>query len=194
LGEEVEGGPLDAAFWIQVTNTVGLPVANVLCPVEVKNIRRWIYPSAHELHQLLHKSALLQARNPEVLICPILITRKKSFPANQMSRELGFRVLDVNAHFVLPIREVDSDVLDRLHTELGFSDLVAHDTAHPGLVAALRSVATTAVSNANSWKAFSPDLVDHFAALRTDLPKAAQDAAMQEFKEAVRELGAEARW
>ena len=53
LGEPVQGGPLDSAFWVQVANAVGLPVANVLCPVEVKNIRHWVYPNANELHQLL---------------------------------------------------------------------------------------------------------------------------------------------
>lgn len=105
LGEEVEGGPLDSVFWVQVTNAVGLPVATVLCPVEVKNIRHWVYPNANELHQLLHKAALLQIRHPDVPICPILITRRKSFSANAMSRALGFRILNVNKQFVLPSLE-----------------------------------------------------------------------------------------
>jgi hypothetical protein len=194
LGEEVQGGPLDGAIWLQVTNAVGLPVANVLCPVEVKNIRHWIYPSADELHQLLHKSAHLQIRHPDLLICPILITRRKSFTANAMSRELGFRILDVRKQFVLPITDVDLDVLARLQSELGFVDLVAQDGSDSGLVAALDSVAKTAVQNAMNWKTYAPELIAHFAALREEQTQAAAHVSMEEFREAVIELGGEARW
>ncbi len=36
-------------------------------PIEVKNIRHWIYPGAWELHQLLDKAARLQARLAEFI-------------------------------------------------------------------------------------------------------------------------------
>lgn len=194
LGQDVEGGPLDNAAWVQVTNAIGLPVATVLCPIEVKNIRHWVYPNANELHQLLHKAALLQDRHPDVSICPILITRKKSFSANAMSRELGFRILDVHRQFVLPVEEVDKAVLERLQSELGFVDLRAQDSADPSMVKALSSVATTALSNAMRWKTFGPELVEHFARLREDLSLAAEHTAMEELRDAVRELGGDARW
>jgi len=194
LGEDVEGGPLDSACWVQVTNEVGASVGVVLCPIEVKNIRHWIYPNARELHQLLHKAALLQKRHEDVDICPILITRKKSFSANEMSRELGFRVLDVHKQFVLPVAEVDRQALVRIQEELGFKDLVAQDAAHAGLVSALKNVATTALPNAHRWREFGPELIDHFDALREDLGPKAQAEAMQSLREAVLELGGEARW
>jgi hypothetical protein len=162
--------------------------------VEVKNIRHWVYPNANELHQLLHKAALLQVRHPDLPICPILITRRKSFSANAMSRELGFRILDVNKQFVLPVAEVDREALERLRSELGFTDLIADDGAATGLVRALSSVAATAMANAMNWQTYGPELVEDFEHLRQDLRPGVQHSAMEELREAVRELGGEARW
>ncbi len=194
LGEEVEGGPFDNAAWVQVTNSIGAPVEVVLCPIEVKNIRHWIYPSASELHQLLHKAALLQRRHEDLHVCPVLVTRKKSYSANAMSRDLGFRILDVNRQFVLPVAEVDRDALSRIRTELGFSDLVAHDGADPALVRALQQLSSTALTNAMHWRRFGPELVDHFETLRENLTPSQRHAAMEELHDAVRELGGDARW
>jgi hypothetical protein len=194
LGEEVEGGPLDNAFWVQVTDALGRPLTTVLCPVEVKNIRHWVYPNASELHQLLHKAALLQIRHPDVPICPVLITRKKSFSANAMSRELGFRILNVDKQFVLPVAEVDREVLARLQTELGFIDLTAHDGQDPNLVRALASIGSTAATNAENWRLFGPELAEHFEALREDLEPTREHAAMDDLREAVRAAGGAARW
>jgi hypothetical protein len=194
LGEPVQGGPLDNAFWASIVNSVGLPVDTVLCPVEVKNIRHWVYPNADELHQLLHKSALLQILHPDLNICPVLITRKKSFSANAMSRELGFRILDVHKQFVLPIAEVDRAALEAMQTELGFIDLVAYDGIDDGLVKSLQSVANTAMANASRWRTYGPELVDHFEELRSGLSPAAEHTAMEELRDAVRQLGGDARW
>jgi hypothetical protein len=129
-----------------------------------------------------------------VPVCPVLITRRKSFSANEMSRELGFRILNVNKQFVLPVAEVDRAVLQRLQTELGFSDVVAHDGVDAGLVSALSNVATTAMANATNWQTFGPELVDHFEDLRAGLRPSDEHVAMQQLRDAVRELGAEARW
>lgn len=194
LGEPVQGGPLDNAFWASILNPVGLPIDTVLCPVEVKNIRHWVYPNADELHQLLHKSALLQIRHPDLNICPILITRKKSFSANAMSRELGFRILDAHKQFVLPIADVDRAALQAMQDELSFVDLVAHDAADAGLVRSLSSVASTAMTNAAKWRTYGPELVDHFDELRSGLSPAQEQTAMGELREAVRDLDGEARW
>jgi len=153
LSEEVEGGPLDSVAWAQTTTETGAPAEVVLCPIEVKNIRHWVYPNARELHQLLHKAALLQQRHEELHICPVLITRKKSFSTNAMSRELGFRTLDVNRQFVLPVSEVDREALGAMQQELGFTDLIAHDDQDPGLVRALQSLVRTALPNALNVKA-----------------------------------------
>lgn len=194
LGAAVEGGPLDNAFWATIVSPVGLPVDTVLCPVEVKNIRHWVYPNADELHQLLHKAALLQIRHPDVNICPILITRKKSYTANLMSRELGFRILDIHKQFVLPIADVDPTALNAIQTQLGFADLKAHDQADEVLTKALASVPSTALQNASQWRTYGPELVEHFEALRGGLSPAQEHTAMEELRNAVRELGGEARW
>ena len=106
LGEAVSGGPLDAAAWAEQLDEHGRSTGSVLCPIEVKNIRHWIYPLHSELFQLLHKAALLQQAHPEVPICPVLITRMRSWSADQMSRDLGFRVIDLHKQFVLPTEDV----------------------------------------------------------------------------------------
>jgi hypothetical protein len=194
LGHPVEGGPLDSAGWVTVVNLVGQPVDSVLCPIEVKNIRHWIYPNAPELFQLLYKAAHLQARHEDVKVCPVLITRRKSYSANAMSRELGFRILDVGKQFVLPVAHVDPAALERIQNELGFADLTPQDTADPGLTRALEQVPKTALQNAANWRSFGPGLLEQFAELRSDLSQAKRHAATEELREAVRELGGEARW
>ena len=34
---------------------------------------------------------------------PLVITRKRSWSADRMSRDLGFRILDIHKQFVLPV-------------------------------------------------------------------------------------------
>jgi hypothetical protein len=194
LGHPVDGGPLDNAAWATVVNAIGQPIDTVLCPIEVKNVRHWIYPNARELFQLLYKAARLQISHPDIHICPVLVTRRKSFSANEMSRELGFRILDANKQFVLPVADVDLTALARIQVELGFADLIAHDTADPGVTAALAQVPKTALNNAIRWKTFGPELVDYFQELREDLAPIKKHETTTQLRDAVRELGGEARW
>jgi hypothetical protein len=194
LGHAVEGGALDSAGWVTSTDEIGVPLASVLCPIEVKNVRHWIYPNVRELFQLLYKAARLQIQHPGVHICPVLITRRKSFTANAMSREMGFRILDTGKQYVLPVAAVDRAALARIQDELGFQDLTATDEADPGLTEALRQVPKTALNNAERWKTFGPALVHNFEPLREDLRHSEREQAMNELRDAVREIGGDVRW
>lgn len=185
LGAPVPGGPLDSAAWADQLDEHGRSTGSVLCPIEVKNIRHWLYPDHHELFQLLHKSALLQQANPDEPIHPVLITRKRAYLTGRMSRDLGFRVIDLNRQFVLPTEDVDGEQLEEVRRELGYADLTRSDAADPALTSVLAgSVRTTARMNAKLWREHGSKLVEHYEVLRsTSLSRPDRKAAMNELQE-----------
>jgi hypothetical protein len=195
LGEPVRGGPLDSAAWAEQLDEHGRSTGSVLCPIEVKNIRHWIYPPHYELFQLLHKAALLQAAHPDVPICPVLITRMRSWSTDQMSRDLGFRIVDVHKQFVLPTEEVDETHVEEVRQELGYADLTRSDTADPNLTNLLAgSIRTTSRPNAERWGEHGSKLSDHYEILRsTSLSQGERDAAMNTLREAADERGSHTR-
>lgn len=167
----------------------------VLCPIEVKNIRHWLYPNHHELFQLLHKAALLQQAHPDELICPVLITRKRAWLTDQMSRDLGFRVIDLHKQFVLPTEDVDEEQVEEVRGELGYSDLTRSDEADRNLTNLLAgSIRTTSRPNAQCWREHGSKLAEHYEILRsTSLSQRSRDAAMNELREAANENGSHTR-
>jgi hypothetical protein len=168
LGDVVEGGALDGAIWAQPADDQGKITNSTLCPIEVKNVRHWIYPRNREVFQLLYKSALLSQRI-DAPICPVLITRRKAKWSNDMSRALGFRIVDVGHQFVMPISDVDDDSLRAVQDELGFFDMVRTDRAHVSVVDPLRkSVLRRAAENAERWRAVGSQFADLYRDLRED--------------------------
>jgi hypothetical protein len=159
---------------------------SVLCPIEVKNIRHWIYPTSHELFQLLYKAGPLQAAHTDLAICPVLITRKRSWTADQMSRDLGFRILDLHKQFVLPIADVREEDVSEVQVELGFHDLTRTDSADPTLTGLLgNSIRRTAQANADRWRDHGRQLVGHYDRLRNpSLRDRRRAAAMDGLREA----------
>ncbi|HEX3519191.1 MAG TPA: hypothetical protein VHT29_09180 [Solirubrobacteraceae bacterium] len=195
LGAPVQGGPLDAAAWADQLDEYGRSTGSVLCPIEVKNIRHWLYPIHHELFQLLHKSALLQQANPDEPIHPVLITRKRAWITEQMSRDLGFRVIDLNKQFVLPTEDVDAEHVEEVRRELGYKDLTRSDGADQTLTGILAgSVRTTAQANSKLWLEHGSKLTEHYETLRsTSLSQRERDAAMNELREAADENDSRSR-
>lgn len=195
LGAPVPGGPLDTAAWADQLDEHGRSKGSVLCPIEVKNIRHWLYPLHHELFQLLHKSALLQRANPDEPIHPVLVTRKRAWLTEQMSRDLGFRVIDINRQFVLPTEDVDEEQVEEVRRELGYTDLTRSDAADQALTSVLAgSVRTTAQANAKLWREHGSKLAEHYEALRsTSLSQRERDAAMDELRDASDQNGSHTR-
>jgi hypothetical protein len=192
FGAPVPGGPLDSAAWVDQYDEHGQATGSILCPIEVKNIRHWVYPSSHELFQLLHKAALLQQANPAIEICPVLVTRKRSWTADRMSRDLGFRILDIHKQFVLPIADVLEDEVQELHDELGYTDLIRTDQADPTLTQIFAGTMRQGASrNAVSWRDAGAELGDHYETLRgRSLTQTHRTDAMIELRDEAENLGA----
>jgi hypothetical protein len=190
LGGLVDGGPLDGAVWADVADENGQIRNSVLCPIEVKNVRHWIYPRHPELFQLLYKAAKLQERLQDVPICPVLITRNKSIWTNDMTRALGFRVLDVNRQFVLPVAEAPELHFQEVRTELGYGDLERTDAAHPRVIEPLRSsLVKSSEANAAQWQTVGSKLASYYALLRDrDLDNELRTETLFEMGQAALEL------
>lgn len=197
LGDVVEGGALDAALWADESDENGRIINSTLCPVEVKNIRHWIYPRHWEVFQLLDKAARLSQRVNSP-ICPVLITRRKSIWANDMSRALGFRILDVSHQFVLPTTDVDEQTFLAVRDELGYHDLIRTEDAHSSVVDLLRkSLIRSAAPNAQRWQDVGSKLGSFYTELRNrDLDNDSRDSLLYDLGAELLELDpeAEARW
>ncbi len=196
FGKDVPGGPLDNAAFLQTLDAGGMPVS-FFVPIEVKNVRHWMYPRSKEIHQLLHKAALLQDAHRDQPIVPVLTCRRKSILAYWMSVELGFRIVETNRQYLRAHADVRSDTLEAVKEELGFADLVQSeeaDTTITGVFAT--SLPKEAKGIAERWAICGPELIDYFEQLRDDgLSDKDRDGWLGELKEAAAELpGCDIRW
>ncbi len=71
-------------------------------PIEVKNVRHWLYPTHPEPFQLLHKAAGLASAHPEHPVLPILICRKAHYRTLQMAHDVGFLIFQTHHQYVRP--------------------------------------------------------------------------------------------
>jgi hypothetical protein len=78
-------------------------------PFEVKNLRKWIYGRASELHQLPYKAAYLQATNPRVPIMPILVCRCRQETTRQLGMAIGFYSIQYRTQLIAPAPDVPED-------------------------------------------------------------------------------------
>ena len=124
-------GPLDHAVILTPINDDELPETPVVVPIEVKNVRDWIYPSSQELYQLLDKAAKLQQHHPTLQIVPVLVCRRAHYTTYKMAKDLGFFIVQSRRQY---IGAVDSERLAEVQAELGFLDLVEHRGSDPLVV------------------------------------------------------------
>lgn len=196
LGAQVPGGPLDNAASLQLTDDLGRPDTTVIVPVEVKNVRSWIYPQATEPYQLLYKAALLQERHPDLRFVPVLICRRRSYFLWQMGKELGFFPIEVRSQYVLPRSPVEPKALEEVRHGLGYFDLKMTEEAEPRLIQALTtSLPSQAAAYAERWRACGPALKEYFEQLRDYMAPGDRTAIMEDFRDEVRHLpDCEGRW
>ncbi len=197
FGTPVPGGSLDSGAWVDFYDEYGQATGSILCPIEVKNIRHWIYPGSHELFQLLYKAAELQEAAPDLRICPVLVTRKRAWIADRMSRELGFRILDVHKQYILPIAEVTEEELAEVQQELGYQDLTRTDDVDPSLAQVFGgTMRSSAAHNADAWKVAGSQLGEHYGLLRDPgLSEAERAQGMEDLRDEAEWLGVrEDRW
>jgi len=163
FGQPVPIGPLDSIAHVQIIDDVGRPKENVTLPIEVKNIRHWVYPDSSELYELLAKAALLQMANPGVSFMPVLVCRKVHYTTFRMAKDLGFFVAQARAQFVLPYAEVTPDHAEELRRELGFADLVLSQEAHRPLVALFRTTIPQVAEEKAKTFAASAEMLARFS-------------------------------
>lgn len=172
-GIAVPGGPLDNAA--NLTNyDKGAPAAHATLLIEVKNVREHVYPPSAELHQLLHKSAQLQALMPTANLLPVLVCRWAHYTTGVMAAQCGFLLADQRRGTRQWVTNAPSRAtqqkLDEVRTELGFLDLSYHDPSVPdsGLVAWLNKVPSSVIDTYPSkWRTVAPHVLPVSRALRT---------------------------
>jgi hypothetical protein len=148
----VEGGAFDSAAWINPPHA-GVPGALVLAPIEVKNLRHWLFPRSAEVHQLLYKAAVLQQRHPEQRIAPMLIARERNITLFKMAQDLGFFALNIHRQFMLPTTEITSREIEEVRSELGFGFLHVGDGPDSLLTGILQNtIPPLARDVADRWK------------------------------------------
>lgn len=189
LGSRVQGGALDNAAFLTITDQRGRPAVYTV-PFEVKNVREWIYGRSRELHQLLYKAARLQIANPDVPIVPVLVCRRRQETARLLGMAIGFYSVQYRTQLVAPAPGVPEHRFTEVQTELGYQDI--RRTVDPPAVMrkALReSVTRDAARTAERWADCAPALVDHFATLRRPLTNPQRSIAWNELLDAIDTLG-----
>lgn len=127
LGRPVPIGPLDNGALYSPVSSYGIPGQPVGLPVEVKNLRDWIYPNNSELYQLLTKAHRLAQMITEVPLVPVLVCRRAHATTFKMASDLGFFIIDARRHYIGPTAEENRII--EVRAGLGFLDL-AHVPDH----------------------------------------------------------------
>jgi hypothetical protein len=168
-GDPVPGGPLDNAAWLfPMDHRTQTPTGSTfLVPIEVKNVRHWLYPNHWEIYQLLHKSAGLANAHPEHPVLPILACRRAHYRTLELAQDLGFLVFQTYDQYVQPSERIAADHFEEVRTELGLQDLRMTNSAAPALVKWLAGAPhRESTTYSKRWMNFSRHKVDTFAELR----------------------------
>ncbi len=167
FGSPVPRGPLDNAAYLQLVDANHRPVGSAVLPVEVKNIRKWVYPDSNELYDILDKAAHLQLSEPTLRFTPVLVCRRAHYTTFRMALDLGFFVAETRAQFIQPVAKVDPSALAEVSAELAFQDLARTDSAHPRLTALFsRTLPKVADRTATRFAQAAQIVAQHSALLR----------------------------
>lgn len=158
FGIEVPIGPLDNAMLRLESGRV------LFLPVEMKNRRGWLYSDAEEVYQLLAKAAHMQTAHPDMWFCPVLVCRRAQYTLFAMMNSVGGYGIETKEQYVLP--DIDPRLVAEVREGLGY-DLV-QATEPPALLTSqfVKSLPKQAASQAEKWRTYAPQLVDHFDTLR----------------------------
>lgn len=187
-------GPLDSAGYLVPIDASGLPQSPVTVLFEVKNLRSWIYPSAEELYQLLHKAIVLQTARPKQPIVPVFVCRRAHPTTFWMSRQLGFVTIDMGIQYV---GDVEEQELLEVRAELHFRDLA------PGKGPSLRvrdrltrTLPQTSLAVADQWSATAsdPDMGTLIERIRRSSNHREHNTLVTELRRANSRLGRQGGW
>lgn len=190
-------GTLDSGGFLPILDERGVPLGTVFVPIEVKNLRDWVYPQTAELYQLLDKSAQLQRSAPTASILPVLATRRVNHTLRFLALRLGFKVLETRQQY---IRTVSDDDLAEVRNELGYMDLMRiedGETRKELVQFFRRSLAIKALEYAENWRTavLTHGVDEFFPVLRNPrLRYADREAVMAHFRATMDELGYQGGW
>lgn len=173
VGPARMNGPLDAGGWLHsIDPTSGLPRPAIGVPIEVKNRRLVIYPTHKEIHQLLHKSAVLQTTHPHQAFVPTLVCRRVHRRSFWMARDLGFLIHPTEREFVFLDKSMTLRLLSEVRTELALTDLQAVDRDKPPQIIQFfqDTLKNRAAGQAARWKIVAELILPVAQALRKESP------------------------
>ncbi|WP_340689193.1 hypothetical protein REH65_33440 (plasmid) [Saccharopolyspora sp. ID03-671] len=164
-GASVRGGALDNAAWLYTTEPQGnRRTGTYVVPIEVKNVRHWLYSGDYEVHQLLFKAAWLQHDLPDEDIVPVLVCRQANHVTMTLARALGFQVVNTKRQAIRA--SLDGPKLAEVVTELGYN-LQPLSAPDPALVRHFAKVLPgEAAARAERWRNLGSTLTDLYDALR----------------------------
>ncbi len=166
LGDSIPAGPLDNTAHLPITDARGVTQRTVTLPIEVKNVRDWIYPENYRLHQLLYKASVLQQAHRDVPIVPVLVCRRAHITTYWMASVFGFYVAAAKAQFVLRTAEVPERLLNEVRDELGY-DLEYEDSGSRLLRHHFAKALPGAASElADKWAELGSSYADFYQELR----------------------------
>lgn len=188
FGERVQPGSLDSGAWL-VTRTGGITGAPMFVPIEVKNIREWMFPHSHQIYQVLAKAATLQLHHAEQRMPPLLICRRKHIQTIWMAKDLGFMVVEVKRQFLMPSADYTEEGVEEVRAGIGF-DLTVTDQAYPLLVQVLNeTLPYRAEPLANRWGTHGAQFESLYWTLADDdVPQEERDEALVELRTTAMEL------
>jgi len=186
LGDPVPIGPLDNAAVYALTAGV-IPVGGVALPVEVKNVREWIYPSSNELYQLLDQAARIQAARPAVPVVPLFVCRRAHMTAFRQAKTLGFLIIDTHRQYVPA--SLAGPSFDEVRLELGFLDLVPTDDYDDRILwRLLRVLPNRYEASAPAWAVTTSELGGILAALREAEDPGERRGLLNELRDGARDV------
>ncbi|MHA6631892.1 hypothetical protein ACU61A_41220 [Pseudonocardia sichuanensis] len=193
LGVDLPGAVDSAGYMVPFSD--GLPGTPVTLLIEVKNIRSWIYPTADELYQVLHKASVLQLARPQQQILPVLVCRKAHPTTFYMASQLGFVVIDMDRQFVADV-VTEAELLE-VRNELHFHDLSRVTAPSARVLDRLRRVLPAhCVRFAATWRSTCavPAFVTSFETLRYTTGQDARAAFVEHLRKVAAAHGKTGGW
>ena len=120
----VRAGEIDNSAFV-IDRSDGLQLIQIL--VEVKNQRPWYYPKNPELQTFLQKAALIQDANPNQLILPVLVARRRHQSTWENGEEVGYLPTYCGAQMVRSDSELDEKLFNEVRVGLGYDDMILGD-------------------------------------------------------------------
>jgi len=167
-------GPLDSGAWLSsIDPQTGLPNPQDGVLIEVKNRRLVISPIHKEIHQILHKAALLQTTYPDRDFVSVLICRSVHPRSYWMARDLGFLIHATRREYVYLPKDMDLRLFNQVPAGLALTDLTLVDPESPPRI--IEFFTTTLPARASKqkerWKIAAPYVLETAGQLRFESSK-----------------------